>query len=113
MLVSGLRKKYIATYEAMIYKTSMRFTSQVIKYELIIVSDPAVCRVGVGKQCLKMFLRIIWMVPKEYHCSYWEQEIKYNVTVEIPGKNLVKYKIYDDKRCQDQEYRHSSIYAVI
>ena len=52
------------------------------------------------------------MVPKEYHCSYWEQEIKYNVTVEIPGKNLVKYKIYDDKRCQDQEYRHSSIYAV-
>ena len=70
------------------------------------------CRVGVGKQCLKMFLRIIWIVPKEYHCSYWEQEIKYNVTVEIPGKNLVKYKISDDKRCQDQEYRHSSIYAV-
>ena len=76
------------------------------------MSDPAVCRVGVGKQCLKMFLRIIWMVPKEYHCSYWEQEIKYNVTIEIPGKNLVKYKISDDKRCQDQEYRHSSIYAV-
>ena len=52
------------------------------------------------------------MVPKEYHCSYWEQEIKYNVTIEIPGKNLVKYKISDDKRCQDQEYRHSSIYAL-
>ena len=44
------------------------------------------------------------MVPKEYHCSYWEQEIKYNVTIEIPGKILVKYKIADDKRCQDQEY---------
>ena len=52
------------------------------------------------------------MDPKEYHCSYWEQEIKYNVTIEIPGKNLVKYKISDDKRCQDQEYRHSLIYAV-
>ena len=52
------------------------------------------------------------MDPKEYHCSYWEQEIKYNVTIEIPGKNLFKYKIYDDKRCQDQEYRHSSIYNV-
>ena len=52
------------------------------------------------------------MDPKEYHCSYWEQEIKYNVTIEIPGKNLVKYKICDDKRCQDQEYRHSSFYSV-
>ena len=34
------------------------------------------------------------------------------MTIEIPGKNLVKYEISDDKRCQDQEYRHSSIYVV-
>ena len=51
-----------------------------------------------------LLLFCLYFFWKEYHCSYWEEDIKYNVSIQIPGKNPAKYKISDDKRCQDQEY---------
>jgi len=49
-------------------------------------------------------LSIGWQTPKEYHCSYWEQDIKYNISIKIPGQNTIERKFSEGKKCLNQDY---------